>query len=154
MDKRVQGCAAKTLAAYGWWVRRFAREQPALTALAVRRFFAALEGYSDSTRHQAYRSVKTWALWALSQGVITENPFAAFAVRCPRTLPRVPTDDEVRAVLAVCPDTPTGKRNRAVLLAMADAGVRAVKCAACLSNRGAPASAACSCGRGRGARTA
>jgi len=37
----------------------------------------------------------------------------------------VPTEDEVRAVLQRCPETFTGRRSRALLLVLADAGLRA-----------------------------
>ncbi len=34
-----------------------------------------------------------------------------FTMRTPKTLPDVPTEDELRAVLATCPDTLEGTRN-------------------------------------------
>ena len=46
-------------------------------------------------------------------------------MRTPTTLPGVPTEDELRAVLACCPATLEGVRNRAMILTMADAGLRA-----------------------------
>ncbi len=46
-------------------------------------------------------------------------------MRTPKTLPQVPTEDELRAVLAVCSETTEGVRNRAMLLVLADAGLRA-----------------------------
>jgi len=46
-------------------------------------------------------------------------------MRTPKTLPDVPTDDELRAVLAACPDTLEGIRNRALILTLADSGLRA-----------------------------
>lgn len=48
-------------------------------------------------------------------------------MRLPKTLPDVPTDDEVRAVLAACTATLEGIRNRALLLVLADAGLRAAE---------------------------
>ncbi len=46
-------------------------------------------------------------------------------MRTPKTLPDVPTEDELRAVLAACPDTLEGIRNRTLILALADSGLRA-----------------------------
>jgi site-specific recombinase XerD len=46
-------------------------------------------------------------------------------MRTPKTLPDVPTDDDLRAVLAACPGTLGGIRNRALILVLADAGLRA-----------------------------
>jgi site-specific recombinase XerD len=57
--------------------------------------------------------------------MLRRDPLAGFVVRAPRTLPDVPTDDEVAAVVRACPATPEGKRNRAMALVMADAGLRA-----------------------------
>ncbi len=47
-----------------------------------------------------------------------------FTMRTPKTLPDVPTEDELRAVLAACPDTLEGRRNRAPILVLADSGLR------------------------------
>jgi site-specific recombinase XerD len=46
------------------------------------------------------------------------------ASRAPKTLPRVPEDEEVRKLLAACPDTFEGKRNRALVAVLADSGLR------------------------------
>ena len=46
-------------------------------------------------------------------------------MRTPKTLPDVPTEDELRAVLAVCRETLEGARNRTLLLVLADSGLRA-----------------------------
>jgi integrase len=48
-------------------------------------------------------------------------------MRRPKTLPQVPTEDELRAVLAACPETLEGMQNRAVLLLLADSGLRAAE---------------------------
>lgn len=45
----------------------------------------------------------------------------------PNKKPGLPTEDEVRAVLGACGETPAGKRSRAMLLVMADAGLRAAE---------------------------
>lgn len=46
-------------------------------------------------------------------------------MRTPKTLPDVPTEDELRVVLAACPDTLEGVRDRTLLLVLADSGLRA-----------------------------
>ncbi len=48
-------------------------------------------------------------------------------MRTPKTLPAVPTEDELRAVHAACRNTPEGTRNRALILVLADAGLRAAE---------------------------
>jgi site-specific recombinase XerD len=52
-------------------------------------------------------------------------PLRGFTMRTPKTLPDVPTDNEVLAVIAACPETLEGLRNRTVILALADSGLRA-----------------------------
>ncbi len=44
--------------------------------------------------------------------------------KAPKTLPRVPEDEEVRKLLAACPDTFEGKRNRGLVALLADSGLR------------------------------
>jgi site-specific recombinase XerD len=46
-------------------------------------------------------------------------------MRVTKTLPAVPTEDELRAVLAACPGTLEDVRNRVLILVLADAGLRA-----------------------------
>ena len=46
-------------------------------------------------------------------------------MRTPKTLPDVPTEDDLRAVLAACPETLEGQRNRTLILMLADSGLRA-----------------------------
>lgn len=46
------------------------------------------------------------------------------AMNVPKTLPIVPDDDAVRRLLAVCPDTFEGRRNRALVALLADSALR------------------------------
>jgi site-specific recombinase XerD len=61
----------------------------------------------------------------MASGAISENPLRGVKIRLPKTLPQVPTEEELRAVLAQCGASFHGRRNRALILAMADAGLRA-----------------------------
>ncbi len=125
--KRVAGCTTATLVTYRWWLDQFLADGAGISPLAVRSFFARLQerGLSASRQHQAYRTLKTFFLWFAEVGGLAENPLRGFTMRTPKTLPNVPTEDELRAVLAVCPDTLEGTRNRALILVLADAGLRA-----------------------------
>jgi site-specific recombinase XerD len=127
LTKRVAGCTERTLDTYAWWLRRLPAEVPEVTPLSIRSFFARLQerGLSPARQHQAYRTFKTFFRWCVDTEVLPENPLRGFSMRTPKTLPEVPTEDELRAVLAACPDTPEGVRNRALILVMADAGLRA-----------------------------
>ncbi|MDR7543526.1 MAG: tyrosine-type recombinase/integrase [Armatimonadota bacterium] len=125
LTKRVAGCTQATLQVYDWWLRRLTAEVPEVTALSVRRFLAGLQQRSASLQHQAYRTLKTFFRWCVEVGALAESPLRGFAMRTPKTLPDVPSEDELRAVLAACPNTLEGTRNRALILALADAGLRA-----------------------------
>jgi len=91
----------------------------------MRTFFVGLQHRSASHQHQAYRTLKTFFRWCVETGALTETPLRGFTMRTPKTLPDVPTEDELRAVLAACPETLEGVRNRAILLVLADSGLRA-----------------------------
>jgi len=45
-------------------------------------------------------------------------------MRVPKTLPRVPSDEDVRRLLAACANTTEGRRNRALIALAADSGLR------------------------------
>ncbi len=125
------GCTERTVGVYRFWLDRLrAHVGGDLTALdpaALTGFFATLRerGQSASTVHQAYRSLKTFMRWLQATGAVVRNPLAGLSIRTPSTLPQVPTEDELRAVLGCCPPTLVGARNRALILVMADAGLRA-----------------------------
>ena len=125
LTKRLGGCTTETLRSYDGWLRRFTARTSENTPLAVRTFFVGLQHLSASRQHQAYRTLKTFFRWCVETGALVETPFRDFTMRTPKTLPEVPTEDEVRAVLAVCPDTLEGIRNRTLLLVLADSGLRA-----------------------------
>jgi len=97
--------------------------------MSVTRFFARLRerNVSTSTVHQAYRTLKTFCRWCIATEALAVNPLPGLSIRTPKTLPQVPTEDELRATLACCGDTPEGRRNRALILVLADAGLRAAE---------------------------
>jgi site-specific recombinase XerD len=127
LTKRVAGCADTTLRSYAWWLESLLSHIPEVTSLAVRGFFALLQerGLSASRRHQAYRTLKTFFRWCVETGVFVESPLRGFTMRTPKTLPDVPTEDELRSVLTACSESLEGIRNRALLLLLADSGLRA-----------------------------
>ncbi len=124
LTKQVAGCTQATIRTYRWWLDRFAAV-PEVTALAVQQFFVGLQSHSPSHQHQAYRTLKTFFRWCVETGVLTTDPIRGFTMRTPKTLPAVPTEDELRAVLAACSDSLEGARNRTLLLVLADSGLRA-----------------------------
>jgi site-specific recombinase XerC len=92
----------------------------------------ALEGYLSGLRatmqpvsvHQHYRTLRTFARWCVRTGRLPADPMAGIAMRCPKTLPRVPDDDAIRRLLAACDTSPEGRRNRALIALAADSGLR------------------------------
>ncbi len=125
LTKRVQGCTSATLRIYERWVGQCIAALSTTGPLEVRRFFVGLQSLSASSQHQAYRTLKTFFRWCVETGVLEETPLRGITMRTPRTLPEVPTDDELRALLRVCPDTFEGTRNRTLVLVLADSGLRA-----------------------------
>jgi len=131
VSKVVGGCSERTVGVYRSWLDKFrahvGEDPAALDSVAVVQFFIDLRehGLSASTVHQAYRTLKTFTRWLLATGVLRGNPLAGLSIKMPSILPEVPTEDELRAVLACCPPTLVGARNRAMILTMADAGLRA-----------------------------
>jgi len=56
--------------------------------------------------------------------LLQAHPMRGIAMRVPKTLPTVPEDDAVRRLLAACPDTFEGRRNKALVALLADSGLR------------------------------
>jgi site-specific recombinase XerD len=129
LSKRVSGCTEATLYGYRFWLGRFQQEVgEAVDAVSVRRFFTQLHdrGLAQASLHKAYRVVKTFLRWCVDTGSISQDPMRGFTIRVPKALPQVPTEEEVRAVLQRCSTVGfIGKRNRALILVLADAGLRA-----------------------------
>jgi len=127
LTKQITGCTARTLQTYRWWLEHFVATVPDVASLTVRTYFARLQerGLSVNRQHQGYRTLRTFFRWGVDAGTLIENPLRSFTIRTPKTLPNVPTDDELRAVVLACPDTPEGTRNRALMLMFADSGLRA-----------------------------
>ncbi|HEV8540308.1 MAG TPA: tyrosine-type recombinase/integrase [Nitrospiraceae bacterium] len=74
--------------------------------------------------HRTYRTWRTFCRWCARTGRLTADPMAGLTMRAPKTLPRVPGDEDVRRLLAVCAQTPEGRRNRVLIALAADSGLR------------------------------
>jgi site-specific recombinase XerD len=108
LTKQVGGCTHATLRTYRWWLERFATSVLDVTPLTVRGFFAGLQSHSASHQHQAFRTLRTFLRWSAETGASTEDPLRGFSMRTSKTLPQVPTEDELRALLGACPGTLEG----------------------------------------------
>jgi site-specific recombinase XerD len=74
--------------------------------------------------HHHYRALQTFCRWGVRTGRLASDPMAAITMRCPKTLPRVPAEDDVRRLLAACDQSFEGRRNRALISLLADSGLR------------------------------
>jgi site-specific recombinase XerC len=124
------GHTAATRKTYAYVLDRFERDAGVqavadVTPLVLEGYLARLRGaLRPVSVHQAYRTLRTFARWCVRTGRLPTDPTAGIAMRTPKTLPRVPEDATVRRLLAACPQTPEGHRNRALMALLADSGLR------------------------------
>lgn len=76
------------------------------------------------TAHRTYRTLRAFCHWCAATGRFATDPMAGMRVRVPTTLPCVPSDDDVRALLRECADTLEGRRNRLLVALAADSALR------------------------------
>ncbi len=76
------------------------------------------------TAHQHFSCLRAFFSWSVEAGLLETSPMRGLSSRDPKTLPRVPEDDDVRRLVAACSDTFEGRRNRAVVALLADSGLR------------------------------
>jgi site-specific recombinase XerD len=127
---RVKGCTSLTLRTYGEALHRFAarvgEDLASLTALEVQKHFAALqaEGLKQVTVHKHYRAIRRFLAWSVEAQILSANPLAGFHMKRPQSFPHVPLDEDVQRVLKHCGSTQEGRRARALVLFIADTGLR------------------------------
>ncbi len=133
LSRRVASCSAATLRIYEANLGRFARVVGLPTpladvgTLAIQHYLVGLhETMKPISAGQHDRNLRAFFRWALATGLLASDPMRGIPrPRIPLPLPDVPTEEELRTVLMSCTATFEGVRNRAVILAMADAGLRA-----------------------------
>jgi integrase/recombinase XerD len=95
------------------------------TSLGIQRYLTGLsETMKPTSVHHYFRPLKTFFRWCVETGLLSDNPVRGITIRVPRTLPRVPEDDDVRRLLQACRQTFEGRRNRALIALLADSGLR------------------------------
>lgn len=80
---------------------------------------------SASTAETRYRGLRAFFNWCESEGEITASPMAK--MRPPKLADQpvpVPSAEDIKALLATCGNDYEGRRDRAIILLFADAGVR------------------------------
>lgn len=130
LSRQALGATPATLRTYAGDLARFSgtsgvADLSGLTREAVEAYLAGLRGrMKPISAHRYFRALRTFCRWLARTGWLPADPMAGLTMRLPRTLPRVPTDEEIRRLLAACPATPQGRRNRALIGLAADSGLR------------------------------
>jgi integrase/recombinase XerC len=130
LSRRVGNCSSRTLEVYEANLTRFERTLAIQTledagSLAIQRYLTSLhDRMKPVSVHQHFRTLKTFFAWASEVELLATNPMRGFAMRIPKTLPRVPEGGDVQKLLRACPDTFEGRRNRALIALLADSGLR------------------------------
>lgn len=127
LSKRVGGCTQHTLSIYRLWLGRFISAIGIPDSIAAHRWVAGWQerGLKPATIHRGVRAVRTFFRWCVATKTLANDPLDGLSIRLPKTLPQVPNEEELRALLASCREDIIGRRNRALILVLADTGIRA-----------------------------
>lgn len=131
---QVEGKSVQTVIAYRYTLGRFLRslsedgvplEVAAIQQEHLYRYLGRFTQLSLDTRHRYFREVRCFFNWVTASGYLGATPFAHLRnVRLPQKIVRVFTPDDLRQLLAACPATPLGARDRAVVMTLLDTGLR------------------------------
>lgn len=135
LRSQVEGKSPNTLKAYAWTLKRFAlvaqeeefpQDVARITPAHIYAYLGSFAHLSLESRHRYHREVSCFFNWLQTMGYIEQSPFAHIKkVRLPQNIVQPFSPDDVLKLLSCCdPSTPTGARNRAVLLALLDTGIR------------------------------
>ncbi len=125
LHKRVSGCSEHTLEIFELWLTRL-RDIPSLDEVSFNKFVNdwKKKGLKQSTLERGVRALRVFFKWSASSGKLAD-PTRNLKIKIPKTLPTVPGDKEIQQLLKACPKDSLGVRNKALILVMADAGLRA-----------------------------
>ena len=89
-------------------------------------YLTCFANLSHETRHRYFREVRCFFHWLLAAGYCTEDPFHGLRnVRLPQRVVPPFTPADIAALLTHCAGgTPTGRRDRALVLLLLDTGIR------------------------------
>ncbi len=128
LSRQVGNCTSRTLGFYRDNLERFAHFPGAVLRcdqLLIQRYLTHLRDHMQPvTAHGHFRVLKVFFGWCVETGLLSETPMRGISMKLPKTLPRVPEDEMVRKLLAACPGTFEGRRNRALVALLADSGLR------------------------------
>ncbi len=131
---QVEGKSVQTVTAYRYTLGRFLRtlteDGIPLDAAAIRQedvygYLGHFTQLSLDTRHRYFREVRCFFNWITANGYLPASPFARLHnVRLPKKIVRVFTPEDLQRLLAACPPTTAGLRDRAILITLLDTGLR------------------------------
>lgn len=132
---RQEGKSDATLRQYGWHLDRLSgwfadRGVTSIRQVSrdlLREWGAGLhDGWAPATVRQAVSAARSFLTWCRAETLIDED--LAHSLRVPDVkvrLQRTLTAAEIQGLVAACPQTPLGLRNRALICLLADSGLRA-----------------------------
>ncbi len=125
LSRRVSNCSPRSVEGYAGTIQRFAttlgiQELRDVTFLGIQRYLTCLSQTMKLVSvHHYFRPLKTF-FRCVEADLLPENPTRGITIRIPRTLPRVPEDNDVRRLLQTCSQTFDGRRNRALIALLAE----------------------------------
>jgi site-specific recombinase XerD len=132
-DCRARNLSPKTLIFYRErlkpLVEEYGQRSPASVAPAeLKHWVQALrdaKGWSVSTTNHTIISLKVYYKFLIEEEVVTDNPTTKLKkLKTDAVLPEPFTDDEITRMLATCPASFLGARDKAMLLVLLDCGLR------------------------------
>jgi site-specific recombinase XerD len=130
LSREVSNASSATLRTYSFVLDRFCRAGgiqtlAEATTEAVEHHLMTLRGrMKPISVHKHFRTLRTFWRWCVRTCRSQSDPMQGSAMKVPKTLPRVPSDEDVRALLGACAKTLEGLRNRALIALAADSGLR------------------------------
>src|SRR5829696_7349849 len=126
----VEGKSPRTVRAYRETLTRFLAAIPTSNPeqVAAEHVYAYLGRYTQltlETRHRYFREVRCFFNWLVEAEHLERNPFRGMRnVRVPLRIKQPFSADDIARLLAACPDTAPGVRDRAMLFTLLDTGIR------------------------------
>ena len=137
LDLEASGLSARTVRHYGWHAQKLvdwlqARGIAALVGVkrrVLREWSIEIRRqWAPATCKQAIAAAKSFFRWCCRENLTRKDLGKKLALpRVQRRVQRVVAPDEVRALLAACPDTRKGVRDRAIISLLFDTGLRAAE---------------------------
>ncbi|MBI5650403.1 MAG: tyrosine-type recombinase/integrase [Chloroflexi bacterium] len=124
VTRRANGLAPRTVEWYAWTLGQFSKYVNGNTPTRelCRTFIANMQerGLSAYTIRNTVRVLKVFFRWCVAEGLIETNPTDSLKIpKTPKRVPRGILQEDLRGLLAVA-----NERDRAILLVLADCGVR------------------------------